>query len=200
MAPVDLWNGKADHQKRDADHGQSGNQRKAGGVLRPHLIESANDHQRDNGPEAGAADAEEWLFYAGFIIFDANVIAVVGGIDGGMFLMTEAEIVEGIDGTEGGGDGVIGKEEQRADHGENLRAGFGGGVDAAAVGVDSADVGIGPANAEDQQAHRGDEPHAGSPGNEEGEAQDVKSGSAPIAKEKPRGLEPVDVARPLTAQ
>ena len=46
-------------------------------------------------------------------------------------LRAEAEIVEGVDGAERGGDAVIGEEQQRPDDAENARPPPPGGVDAA---------------------------------------------------------------------
>ena len=115
-------------------------------------------------------------------------------------VVAEAEVVERFDGAERGGDGVVGEEQQRADDAEDAAAAPAGGVDAAAVGVEAADLRVGPADDEDQQAHRADEPEAGPPGDEERQAQHVEPAGAPVAEEQGAGLEPVDVPRPLAGE
>src|SRR6185436_12508961 len=115
-------------------------------------------------------------------------------------MLTETKIMKCIDSAERSSDRVIRKEKQRPHHCQNLASAFGRRVNAAAIGIDAADVGIRPADSQDQQAHRADQPERASPGHEEREAQDVKARRAPVAKEKSGGLEPVDVARPLSAE
>src|SRR5690242_7510974 len=105
-------------------------------------------------------------------------------------LLADAEVVEAVEGAEGGGDGVVGEEEERADDAQELGALPGGGVDAAAVGIEAADLGVCPGDGEDEDAHRADEPEAGAAGDEEGEAEDVEAAGAPVAEEESAGLEP----------
>src|SRR4051812_27328014 len=146
LIPVYLGKRKTNHQERDENHRQGGDECEARGVLGAHLVESTDDDQRDNCPQAGAANGKKRLLMRRFIVLDLNVIAVVMGLDGGVLLAAETEIVEGIHRAERGGDGVVGEKKQGTNHGENLAATFGGGIDSAAIGIDAADVGISPSH------------------------------------------------------
>ena len=55
-------------------------------------------------------------------------------------LERQAEVVERIERAEACRDGVVGEEQQGADDGEGAALVLGGGVDAAAVGIDPADL------------------------------------------------------------
>src|SRR2546423_13270983 len=88
-------------------------------------------------------------------------------------------------------DRVIGEEQQCADDCQDLAAAAGGGVDAAAIGIDAANLRVGPPDADDEDAHAGDEVEAGGAGDGKGQPKDVEAAGAPITKEQSAGLGPV---------
>ncbi len=107
----------------------------------------------------------------------------------------DLKVVHAIHRGEGGGDDVIGEEQECADDREDFAGVPRGGVDAAAIGIAFADDGVGPADGGDESADTRDIPEAGMLGVVEGEAQHVEAAGAPVAVEHGAGVIPFEFAR-----
>src|SRR5438552_18391834 len=84
------------------------------------------------------------------------------------------EVVKRVERAEAGGDGVISEKQKRADDGEHPALVLGGGINAAAVGVDAADLCVGPADADDQHAHRQDQPETSATREQQRDSQHIQ--------------------------
>src|SRR5256714_10729766 len=111
--------------------------------------------------------------------------------------MRNAEILKRGQGADRRGHQIIGDEKKRADDRDHFAAMPDARVNAAAVGIETADDHVIDPDERGQHAHRGDEPKRGVTGDGKGETDDVGFARSPVAvQNRPRAL-PIDIARSL---
>src|SRR6266513_2089261 len=111
--------------------------------------------------------------------------------------MRNAEILKGGQSADRCRNQIIGDEQKRTDDRNDLAAMTHARVNAAAVGVKTADNHVINADEYRQHAHQGDEPEGGVTRDGEGKTDDVGLACAPVTVEDRSRAFPVDIARTL---
>src|SRR5438445_12293293 len=111
--------------------------------------------------------------------------------------MRHAEILKGGERADGRSDQVIGDEQKRADDGYDFAAMPHAGVNAAAVGIKTADDHVVEADEGSEHAHRCDQPKRAVACDSERKPNDVGLARPPIAVKNCRRALPIDIARSL---
>src|SRR5207248_9287080 len=111
--------------------------------------------------------------------------------------MRHAEILKGGQRADRRRDQIICNQQKRADDGDHFAAMAYARVNAAAVGIKTANDQVVDPDESSKHAHRGDQPERSVTGNSEGEADDVGFARAPIAVQNRGRAFPIDVARTL---
>src|SRR5207253_5245029 len=114
-----------------------------------------------------------------------------------LFRMWNAEVLKPRKRADGRRYQVIRDEKKGADDGDDFGAMPHARVNAAAVGVETADDHVVEANERGEHAHQGDEPERCVAGDGEGEANDIGFARAPVAVKNRRRARNIDVARTL---